>query len=403
MLYLTDKALVDSETMKSRAEEFMEQNKNKAFADCGTSKPHHWRWRGMQGNRILNIEDMIRSGVVARFAYLLHYEDYPQLQCEAARGLAIFAAYIPDVVVDHNVVPILVTLVASSRDYYVRQQAIWALGTVAYHRRHRDYVLKCGALRPLLIQLYKDTNLSMLRIATWTLSNLCHGMPPPTFDEVKPALEIHLNSSDEEVLRYVCCAIAFLCDGSEDGIQSVIEAGFVPKLVKILRHPSKYVLGPVLHTIGTIVTGNNHQSQSVIDANLIPPLVNLAQNAEFEIKKEAVCAISNATVGGSPNQIKYLVEKGCTKPLCDLLVCPDVMIISVCLDGLENILKAREAEKNTGDVNYYCQLIEDAKGVEKIENLLKHESNEIYDKALKILETYWDVEEDDEETQQPPR
>ncbi|CAL9242812.1 unnamed protein product [Arabidopsis halleri] len=359
--------------------------------------------QAMQGNRILNIEDLIRSGVVARFAYLLHYEDYPKLQCEAARGLAIFAAFKPDVVVDHKVVPILVTLLASSRDYYVRQQAIWALGTVAYHPIHRDYVLKCGVLRPLLSQLYKDTNLSMLRIATWTLSNLCHGMPPPTINEVKPALEIHLNSSDEAVLRSVCWAISYLCDGSEDGIQSVIEAGFVPKLVKVLRHPSKYVLAPVLRTIGTIVTGNNHQSQSVIDANLIPPLVNLAQNAEFEIKKEAVWAISNATVGGSPNQIKYLVKQGCIKPLCDLLVCSDLRIISVCLDGLENILKAGEAEKNTGDVNYYRQLIDAAEGAEKIKNLQKHKSNEIYDKALNIRETYWDLEEDDEKTQQPPR
>jgi len=90
---------------------------------------------------------------------------------------------------------------------------------------------------------------------------------------------------------------------------------------------------------------------------------------------------------------RYLVEQGCTKLLCDLLVCPDVMIISVCLDGLENILKAGEAANNTGDVNCYRQLIEDAKGVKKIENLQEHESVEIYKKALKILETYWRVED----------
>jgi len=69
------------------------------------------------------------------------------------------------------------------------------------------------------------------------------------------------------------------------------------------------------------------------------------------------------------------------------------MIISVCLDGLENILKAGEAANNTGDVNCYRQLIEDAKGVKKIENLQEHESVEIYKKALKILETNWRVED----------
>lgn len=44
-----------------------------------------------------------------------------------------------------------------------------------------------------------------------------------------------------------------------------------------------------------------------MDAGLIGPLVNLLQNAEFEIKKEAAWAISNATSGGTPEQIKYVI------------------------------------------------------------------------------------------------
>ena len=85
--------------------------------------------------------------------------------------------------------------------------------------------------------------------------------------------------------------------------------------------------------------------------------------------------------------------------MCDLLVCPDPRIITVCLEGLENILKAGEAEKvlgNAGDVNPYAQMIEDAEGLEKIENLQSHDNNEIYEKAVKLLETYW-LEDEEEE------
>jgi importin subunit alpha-1 len=95
---------------------------------------------------------------------------------------------------------------------------------------------------------------------------------------------------------------------------------------------------------------------------------------------------------------RYLVNQGCIKPLCDLLICPDPRIVTVCLEGLENILKVGEAEKNlgtTGDVNLYAQLIDDAEGLEKIENLQSHDNTEIYEKAVKILETYW-LEEDDD-------
>lgn len=95
---------------------------------------------------------------------------------------------------------------------------------------------------------------------------------------------------------------------------------------------------------------------------------------------------------------RYLVSQGCIKPLCDLLVCPDPRIVTVSLEGLENILKVGEVEKNSGnsgDVNFYAQLIDDAEGLEKIENLQSHDNNEIYEKAVKILETYW-LEEEEE-------
>lgn len=45
--------------------------------------------------------------------------------------------------------------------------------------------------------------------------------------------------------------------------------------------------------------------QAVIESGLIRPLVHLLQNAEFEIKKEAAWSISNATSGGSHDQLKY--------------------------------------------------------------------------------------------------
>ena len=61
----------------------------------------------------------------------------------------------------------------------------------------------------------------------------------------------------------------------------------------------------------------------MIEANIIPPLVHLLATAEFDIKKEAAWSISNATSGGSPEQIRYLVTQGCIKPLCDLLVRPE--------------------------------------------------------------------------------
>ena len=127
----------------------------------------------------------------------------------------------------------------------------------------------------------------------------------------------------------------------------------------------------------------------------------LLAHAEFDIKKEAAWAISNATSGGTHQQIKYLVEQGCIKPLCDLIVCSDARIVTVALEGLENILKVGEVDRMDGQPNQYAQFIDEAEGLEKIENLQNHNNNEIYEKAMKILEEYFGLEDEDDQNLAP--
>ena len=104
---------------------------------------------------------------------------------------------------------------------------------------------------------------------------------------------------------------------------------------------------------------------------------------------------------------RFLVSQGCIKPLCDLLDATDARIQTVALEGLENILKVGEAEKQLGTVglaggNMYAEFIDEAGGLDKIEFLQTHKNNDIYEKSIKILETYFGLEEDFEQQQLAP-
>lgn len=396
------------------------------------------------------VQQCIDIGAVPYFVHYLQRNDCDILQFEAAWALTNIASTDrTSVVVECGAIPYLVQqLMSSSAD--VREQCAWCLGNVAGEgASFRDIILQEGGLAPLLQNIQMPANLSLLRNCVWSLSNFCRGKPQPNLQVIETAYEplVNLlkNCSDQATVTDACWALSYLSDGCNARIQKLVELDPCYALVNMLQSGQHQLIIPALRTLGNIVSGEDHQTQSVVDAgglSAIVPLLShakknirkeacwmisnvaagsksqlsavvntpdlvvrtlalMSEGTEWDVRKEAAWVVSNIATGGSKHHVYTLVEQGAITPICDLLDssdAKDVKITMIALEALESILNHTVNTSYKIDTRH---LVDEAGGLMKLEALQEHKVDEVYEKALKIVEKYFGGEDEESENLAP--
>lgn len=281
-------------------------------------------------------------------------------------------------------------------------------------------------------------NKHAVKHGTWALSNLCRGRPAPKFELVQEAIiplaKVLQTEDDPEILTDAAWAMSYLSDGDEDVVQLVVNTGVVPSLIALLRHNFLSILIPCLRTIGNIVTGNVTQTDLVMSIEgiavlflellchdkkpvrretcwvlsnitagtsqqigvlldcpgFIPKLCELALKDSPEVRRESTWVLSNSVCYGSDIIIRLLVQNKVLDTMVELLkIAEDPKIVTVALESIDKILHSGLKVQTETNKNPYLDYLESLEAVRIIEKLQEHKSDDVYKASLKILETFF--------------
>jgi hypothetical protein len=399
------------------------------------------------------IQQVIDLGVVPLFLEWTQRFEFSQLQYEACWILTNISAgnsLQTQTIIEKGAVPILLQLLSSS-NATVREQAVWTLGNIAGDSSTcRDIILQYNGLA-LLAQVGEATDRpSLERNVYWSISNLCRGKPPPKFELIRGAILILAkcikNQTAPELLADCLYSLAAVSEGNDEKVQAVIDSGILPWVIQMLSHHINSVAHAALKTIGNVAQGSEHQTQLIIElgvltsiyqllgsskrnvvkeavwtcsnmsagskeqldalfaAGIFPRIVNILMNYDVEVKKEAAWAICNAVAASTPEQVAALVQANAIEALCGLMkmhstshqVTGDILLIL--MQGLNFFLKCGQQHFCEGGVNPFVVIVEESGGLKVLEDLQSHPNPSVYQKALGLLENYFDLEEDESDS-----
>jgi len=267
-----------------------------------------------------------------------------------------------------------------------------------------------------------------------------------------PTLAKLLMIADDEVIMDTCWALSYVTDGGDDRIDMAVAAGIVPLLMTILRNADgTKTRTPALRTLCNVLTGSADATQCVIEAGILEVLPEFIKSTKAQTRKEACWAISNIAAG-TPAQVECmmrspllatvietldrdeydvkkeaawvvanilhgfateasatnatrattLVTLGVIPGIVKMLEVNDPAMQKLMLEATGTLLEAGETvAKSKGIDNPFLVPFDEAEGVDKLEALQTHKNEDVYEKAVGLLEKYFGTDDDDDENLLP--
>jgi hypothetical protein len=386
------------------------------------------------------IQELIDIGITPELISLLDNSP-PEFQYEALWCLTNIATGTSDQansIVVKGGIPKIIRLMESSIEE-LKEQATWIIGNLASDcQKIRDTLIREKAFDKLITILASTSHPNLIKQTTWAIGNFFRVKPSPPFDIVKKCIKtvsraMIILQNEKEFLIDACFILYFMTEHYKETINELLEIGIIPNIIQNLDIQDTHIQINCLRIVGNIASGNANQTQSLIDWGLLqllkktifntakqirkesawiisniaagtqkqietlisldflPILAKVIQSDETEIKKESIWAVCNLTSVENPDYIKKILEQGILNIICDCLKLDDAKYLAVCLEAFGNLL-AFGKKNNPEGLNPIVNEVDKMGMFDVLEKLQYHPVEVVYEKTLKILETYFETE-----------
>ena len=386
------------------------------------------------------IKEIIELNIVPELINLLDNPLY-EFKYEATYCLCNIASGTPEQaqnIIIYGGIPKILNLLDCSVEE-IKSQTIWLVSNlVSDSEKIREALIENKIFDKILTILASTNNENYINLSAWAISNFFKVKPIPNYDICKKAFKaiakavLIYNKDDQDFITDVCFFFSVVTHKYKEFNQEIIDTGLLQKIIKFLEIKKKNIILTSLRIIGNIAcTDNANQTQKLIDLgildklkyslfnesmsirresafilsniaagtqkqieivieqNFLQILYKVFNNDNPKVKKEAIIAIANMTTVESEKYMKKLFEDNILMIILDLLKNEDAYNIIIGLEILVNIFVFMEKKGRKKEFQNECEKM----GITDIlEKLQMNENQIVYDKTLKILDTYFEID-----------
>ena len=199
------------------------------------------------------------------------------------------------------------------------------------------------------------------------------------------------NSNSKYIKLCSLRIIGNIISGNANQTQEILNLGVLNVLKKTLFHEKSSIRKETAWILSNICSGTQKQIECIIDNGFLELFNKCLKNDNIDVKNEIYWAITNLTIVNNFNYMKKIIDEGIVEIICSLLKEKNTKILCISLEALGNLLIFGKKNSVNGR-NFIVEKIENCGAEDDLVNLQYHSLDIVYQKALYILENYFDTE-----------